>query len=67
MTHPIIHTNDNIAVKKIHKRQKRLLYQTESLTPQPLSYPKTNIATPATGAVGTGSGQRRGMAKMKEF
>jgi hypothetical protein len=36
-------------VKKIHKRQKRLLYQAESLMAQPLAGPKTSNASPASG------------------
>lgn len=43
------HTNHQIPVKKIHKRQKRLLYQAESLMAQPLADPKTNNAAPAPG------------------
>lgn len=42
-------TNHHKAVKKIHKRQKRLLYQAESLMAQPLAHPKTNNAAPAPG------------------
>jgi hypothetical protein len=43
------HTNHRKAVKKIHKRQKRQLYQAESLMVQPLVYPKTSNAAPAPG------------------
>ncbi len=43
------HTNHRKAVKKIHKRQKRQLYQAESLMAQPLANSKTNSAAPAPG------------------
>jgi hypothetical protein len=46
---PYHHTNHQIPVKKIHKRQKRLLYQAESLMAQPLADPKTSNAAPAPG------------------
>ncbi len=36
-------------MKKIHKRQKRLLYEAESLLVQPLTYPKKSNGSPATG------------------